>query len=235
MTHRRPALRAIPAALALLCLLPAPGGAAVHVWTGAGASSNWSEAANWTGGVPASGPGAELLLDSAAKPASVNDLGSFTLLGLTLGAHALSPTLTGQALRFEGAAAYLRLQSDGGHGRVQTALVLADTLQVAGGPSLGSQLFLQGAISGSGGLTVLSGNTVLSGTNSFTGATTVAAGATLGVAGGNSLGLHTTVQVAAGGEPQLVGDGGGAPAGDAVQRTVDVDPAQHRADAPVGG
>lgn len=212
MTSRHHALRAIPAALALLCLLPAPGAAAVHVWTGLGTGLNWGDTANWNGGLPISGPGAELLLNSAAHPASINDLGSFTLLGLTLGPNAAEPTLSGEALRFEGAGAYLRMLSNGGHGRVQTALVLADTLRVDGGPNLGSQLFLKGAISGSGGLTLLSGNTVLSGVNSFSGATTVGAGATLGVAGGNSLGTHTIVQVAAGGELQLVGVGGSAPA-----------------------
>ncbi|WP_457417925.1 beta strand repeat-containing protein [Roseateles sp. P5_E7] len=207
MTHRHPALRALPAALALIGLLPAPGGAAVHQWTGA-SSANWSEAANWVGGLPTAGSDTELVLDSAARPTTFNDIaGGFALHGLTLGANALAPTLSGQALRFQGDGAFLRLQSDGGHGRVQVGLVLDSTLQVDGGPSLTSQLFLQGGLSGSGGLALLSGRTVLSGANSYTGTTTVAAGATLGAAG-NSLGAHTAVQVAVGGELQLVGAGG---------------------------
>ncbi|MFG6430133.1 beta strand repeat-containing protein [Roseateles sp. LYH14W] len=207
MSHRHPALRALPAALALISLLPAPGGAAVHLWTGT-ASANWSDAANWVDGLPPAGSETELVLDSAARAATFNDIaGGFALRGLTLGANAPAPTLGGQALRFQGEGAFLRLQSDGGHGRVQADLVLDSTLQVAGGPSLTSQLFLQGGISGSGGLALLSGRVVLSGANSYTGTTTIAAGATVGAAG-TSLGSHTAVQVAAGAELQLVGAGG---------------------------
>lgn len=209
MSHRRFALRTLPAALALIALVPATGGAAVHTWTGA-SSASWSDAANWTGGLPPSGAATELLLDAAARPATVNDLGGFTLRGLTLGPNALAPTLGGQALRFQGAGAYLRLQSAGGHGRVQTALVLDDALQVDGGLAIGSQLFLQGDISGSGGLDLRSGRTVLGGANSFSGATTIANGAVLGASGPASLGARTTVQVAGGGELQLVGAGGSA-------------------------
>ena len=54
MPARHLVLRALPAALALVGLLPATGGAAVHSWTGA-ASANWSDAANWAGGLPVAG------------------------------------------------------------------------------------------------------------------------------------------------------------------------------------
>lgn len=200
MKHRL-ALRAIPAALALTGLLPAPGDAAVHSWTGA-SSANWSDAANWAAGLPVAG--GELLLDSATRPASFNDIaGGFTLLGLTLGISAPAPTLSGNALHFQGAGAYLRMLSDAGHGTVNNALVLDGTLQLTGGPSSSSQLFLRGAVSGAGGLAVASGRTVLSGNNSFSGATTVAAGAALGIAG-NALAGTSGIQVARGGELQIV-------------------------------
>ena len=55
MKTRNPVLRAIPAALALLCLQPVSSGAVVHVWTGSGASPNWSDGANWSDGLPPSG------------------------------------------------------------------------------------------------------------------------------------------------------------------------------------
>lgn len=198
---KRPlALRTLTAALALLGLLPQTGGAAVHVWNGA-SSANWSDATNWAGGLPAAG--GELLLDSAARPASFNDLAGLSLLGLTLGANAAAPTLSGNALRFQGAGAYLRMLSSGGHGTVDNALVLDSSLQVSGGPGGNSQLFLRGNVSGSGGLTVLSGLTVMSGNNSFTGTTQVAAGAALGVAGGALAGTGQ-IQVARGGELQMV-------------------------------
>jgi len=197
------ALRALPAALMLIGLLPAPGGAAVHSWTGT-ASPNWSDAANWAGGLTPAGTDIELLLDAASRAASFNDIaGGLTLLGLTLGANAPAPTLSGNTLRFEGAGAYLRMLSNAGHGTVSNDLVLNNTLQVTGGPSVGSQLFLTGDISGSGGFTALSGRTVLSGDNSYTGATTVANGAALGVAGG-ALASTSGIQVARGGELQIV-------------------------------
>lgn len=201
-TRRTPlALRTLPALLALAGLLPAPGGAAVHSFTGVN-SGNWSDAANWTGGLPVIG--GELLLDSATRPATFNDIaGGFTLLGLTLGANAPAPTLTGNTLRFQGDGAYLRMLSNAGHATVDNALALNSTLNVAGGPSDGSQLFLRGDISGGAGLTVLSGRTVLSGNNSFTGATTVAAGAALGIAGGALAGT-SGIDVATGGELQFV-------------------------------
>lgn len=194
-------VRALPAALALIGLLPQGVGAAVHVWTGGGSTANWSDTANWIGGLPAAG--GELLLDSAARPASFNDLAGLSLLGLTLGANAPAPTLSGQALRFQGAGAYLRMDSGAGHGTVNNALVLDSTLQLTGGPGGASQLFLRGDVSGSGGLALVGGTAVLSGNNSFSGLTTLAAGATLGVAG-NALAGSSGVQVARGGELQIV-------------------------------
>lgn len=198
---RHLALRTLPAALVLIGLLPAPGGAAVHLWTGA-TDANWSNAANWASGLPV--PGGELLLDSTARPATFNDIaGDVTLLGLTLGANAPAPTLSGNALRFQGDGAYLRMLSNSGHGMVDNDLQLDNMLQISGGPSVTSQLFLRGDISGSGGLSVLAGRTVLSGNNSFSGATTIAAGAALGIAGG-ALAGSSGVQVANGGELQFV-------------------------------
>lgn len=196
-----PALRTLPALLALAGLLPAAGGAAVHSWTGA-ASGSWADAANWSGGLPQAG--GELLFDSASRATSFNDLaGVFPLLGLTLGASAPAPTLSGNALRFQGSGAYLRMLSDAGHGTVDNALLLDSTLQVSGGRSLGSQLFLRGDISGSGGFTAAAGATVLSGDNSFSGATTVMAGAVLGAAG-QALAGSSGIQVQRGGELQIV-------------------------------
>jgi autotransporter-associated beta strand protein len=194
-------LRTLPAALVLIGLLPQPGGAAVHLWTGA-ASAQWSDAANWSGGLPLAG--AELLLDSSTRPVSFNDLaGGLTLLGLTLGPNAAAPGLSGNALRFQGPGAYLRMLSNAGHGTVSNALVLDSTLQLTGGPSASSQLFLTGDLSGTGGLTAAGGRTVLSGNNSFTGVTRVDAGAALGVAG-HALAGTSALQVARGGELQIV-------------------------------
>ena len=206
--HKTPrALRALPATLALIGLLPAPGGAAVHLWTGA-SSANWSDAANWAGGLPPPGIDTELVLDAASRASTFNDIaGGFVLNRLTLGASAAAPTLSGQALHFQGANAALSMLSNTGHAGINNALVLGTTLAVAGGPSLRSMLYLQGAISGSGGLQLNSGTTVIDNSaNSWTGLTRIEAGARL-VTANAALNNATQVAVAAGGELRLIGSG----------------------------
>ncbi|MFG6415325.1 autotransporter-associated beta strand repeat-containing protein [Roseateles sp. DC23W] len=207
--NKPPRPTALAATLALLgALLPPPvAEAATWSWSGA-ASANWSDAANWLQGLPQPGADTVLVLDAATRASSFNDIaGGFALHGLTLGASARAPLLAGQPLIFQGDGAFLRMQSDGGHGRVETALRLDTTLQVHGGPSLDSQLILLGAISGSGGLTVADGTVVLgNASSSFTGATTVARGARLGVSR-QGLGSTASITVHDGAELQLVGGG----------------------------
>ena len=212
---------ATAAAVALFCLLPGPGAAAVHVWTGT-VGANWSNAANWDGGLPIPGADTELVLDSAASRTTFNDIaGGFVLNRLTLGASVAAPVLTGQALSFQGADASLRMLSNAGAGQVNTALVLGSTLNVTGGPSLASPLYLQGAIRGSGGLNLTSGITVINNNgNSWTGPTRIEAGAVLVTApvlnlttseamavDATALNFNTSLAVAAGGELALIGPG----------------------------
>lgn len=206
---KSPRLTPLAATLALLgALLPPPGAqAATWTWTGT-ASANWKEAANWLEGLPQHGADTVLVLDAATRTSSFNDIaGGFVLHGLTLGASASAPVLSGQPLVFQGDGAFLRMQSDGGHGRIETALRLDTALQLHGGPSLDGQLMLLGPISGAGGLAVLSGTVVVGNTgSSFTGATTVSSGARLGV-GNAGLGQTSAITVQAGAELQLVGGG----------------------------
>lgn len=196
----------LAAALALLgALLAAPGApAATWTWTGS-ASANWNDAANWLEGLPLPASDTRLVLDSASRASSFNDIaGGFALTGLTLGPNALAPTLAGQPLIFQGPGAFLRMLSNGGNARVETALRLDNTLLVHGGPSLGSQLMLLGPLSGSGGLSLMEGITVVgSASSSFTGITTVIGGARLGV-GNQGLGNTASIDVRAGAELQLV-------------------------------
>lgn len=199
----------LAAALALLATFAtAPGAdAATWNWTGS-ASANWSDAANWLDGLPLPAADTVLVLDAAARASSFNDIaGGFALNGLVLGASAAAPVLSGQKLVFQGANAFVRMQSDSGHGRIETALQLDTTLLVHGGPSINSQLMLLGPISGSGGLTVLDGTAVVgNAASTFTGGTTVASGARLGV-GGQGLGSTSSITVQSGAELQLVGGG----------------------------
>lgn len=202
----RPRLSLLGAALAALALSP-PAAAALHEWTGA-ASANWSDAANWLGGVPVGGLDTDLLFDAAQRAQSFHDIaGGLALRSLTLGAQALAPGLSGGLLRFQGEGSRLRMLSDGGHGRIANALQLDSGLALDGGRSVTSQLFLEGAVSGSGGLDLASGIAVLAGANSFSGAVSVASGARLGLGGAAGLGNAALVSVASGGEVQLVGSG----------------------------
>ncbi|MDR7331790.1 autotransporter-associated beta strand repeat-containing protein [Roseateles asaccharophilus] len=199
----------LAAAAALLALFAtAPGTqAATFTWTGA-ASANWSNAANWLEGLPLPAADMVLLLDAPARSNSFNDIaGGLVLNGLVLGASAAAPVLSGQKLVFQGTNAFVRMQSDGGHARIETPLQLDTTLRVHGGPSINSQLMLLGPISGAGGLTVLDGTAVVgNAASTFTGATTVASGARLGV-GSQGLGSTASITVQAGAELQLVGGG----------------------------
>ena len=121
-----------PAPRALLSLSPSLGGAAVHTFTGS-SSANWSAEANWVGGLPPSWRGAGGQPDA---PGCFNDIaGGLTLLGLTLGPIRRRPRLSGEALRFQGSRAYLRMLSDNGHGTINNALALNSTLELTAGPA----------------------------------------------------------------------------------------------------
>ena len=196
-------------ALTPLCALLAaiglchPASADTWTWTGA-ASGNWSDPANWAEGLPASAADTALLLDAAARPASFNDLaGGLVLNRLTLGANAATPTLSGNALLFQGSNPLLRMLTTTGNATVNNALQLGSNLTLEGGAGVDRQLLLRGVVSGSVGLHLASGFAVLSGSNTFTGATTVAAGGALGV-GLRGLAASSGVSVAAGGELQIV-------------------------------
>ena len=209
MSHRRRLrhLGRLGLVAAALAQWPAsPASAAVFNFTGA-ASGSWAAAGNWAEGVPLGAADTEIVLDAAARPSSFNDIaGGLVLNRLTLGAAVAAPVLSGQALNFQGSNPVLAMLGTNGHAQVQTALLLGGTLAVQGGASLASQLFLQGAVSGSNagaGLNLVSGIAVLSGNNTFTGLTSVAAGAALGVAG-SGLAATQGVSVAAGGELQIV-------------------------------
>ena len=202
--------RRLPARLRPLCALLAaiglaqPAAAASFTFTGT-ASGSWADAANWAeGSVPVGAADTALLLDAASRATSFHDIaGGLVLNRLTLGANAAAPSLSGQALIFQGSDAQLQMQTTSGHATVDNALQLGSTLTVQGGGSSTTQLFLRGAIGGADGLHLAGGFLVLSGDNSFSGATTVATGGRLGVAGGALAGT-SGIHVASGGELQIV-------------------------------
>ena len=201
--HRHPArLRPLCALLAAIGLAQ-PAAAAVFTFTGA-ASGSWADAANWAEGLPVGATDTALVLDAATRPTSFHDIaGGLVLNRLTLGANAAAPALSGQALQFQGVDPLLQMQTTSGHATIDNALQLGSHLTVQGGGSTATQLFLRGSVSGAADLHLASGRLVLSGNNTYSGATTVAGGATLGVAGSGLAGT-SGITVAAGGELQVV-------------------------------
>ena len=173
----RAALVALGAALALLSLSPSLGGAAVHTFTGS-SNANWSAEANWVGGLPLIL--GEVLRTARRVPPVQRHRRRPHAAGADAGANTPAPTLSGEALRFQGSGAYLRMLSDNGHGTINNALALNSTLELTGGPSTAEPALPERRHQRGGGLTAVAGRTVLSGNNSYSGATIVQAGAAAG-------------------------------------------------------
>ncbi len=70
------------------------------VWTGA-AGNLWSQAGNWTGGVPVNGD-ALYFPPGAANITMVNDLNGLSIAGLSIGANASSYVISGNAITLAG-------------------------------------------------------------------------------------------------------------------------------------
>ena len=176
----------------------------VFTWTGA-AGTGWNTAGNWINGVPVSAIDTALVFDSPTQPVTINNLpGGLTLNSFTLSPDAGLRTFSGNELRFAGVDPELIDLVATGPVILALPIVLNETLSVASGPSLSSQLFLDGAVSGAGGLVFRSGFGNLRGSNMYTGATNVEGTASLGAIGSNSLGASTIVTVAADAELQII-------------------------------
>jgi uncharacterized repeat protein (TIGR01451 family) len=151
--------------------------ASTRTWTGAGATSNWSEAANWDSGVPA--PGDTLVFpDGADRKTNTNDLASGTAFAIV--------RFTGDGYRLQGNAFDVtgELRNEGPSGETNVAEM---------------------AVGGAGGVAQVSGRMALTGANSYTGATAVTGGALL-VTSGTGLGaIGAGTTVAAGATLQLSG------------------------------
>jgi fibronectin-binding autotransporter adhesin len=184
----RPRLTALSLAIAAGALLgaaPSAPAAALFGWTGNAADAHWRSAANWASGAPVGGLDTQLLFDSTSRPTSFNDFaGGLVLNSLRIGPAAGVMSLSGQALVFSGDAALLAMQANPlntDHARIANALRLDADLRVAGSDSFASQLFLTGAVSGSGALRLDSGVAVLHGLAGYTGNATAGRGASFGL------------------------------------------------------
>jgi hypothetical protein len=180
--------RPLPAWLIALALpLAATGRASAQTTTWqATASGNWSDAANWTGGVPGPALTAVFSTAGATQFATTNDLTALTIAALTVNNTAPQPfTIGGNAFTI-GTAAGINMTTAAQNLTIDAGVTLGVTQTWAVGG--GRVLTANGVIDGAGGLGVI-GATNSSGTvrvtnanNSYAGNTTVV-GATLEVVG----------------------------------------------------
>jgi hypothetical protein len=180
------------AMLVVLSLLALP--LSAQTWTGSGADSNWSTAANWTPvGAPASSTSTQLTFGTSPRFSPVVDA-PWTINRLTISA---TYSFTGQPLTFAGTTPLVSFA--GGFPTIANPIMLTGATDFSGFTTLR----LTGVVSGTGPL-VLSGGTggtIFMAANTFTGGVTVATGHGLVLEGGSIIGpvTVTTVSRLAGG------------------------------------
>ena len=166
-------------------------------WINGNGTANWSEAGNWSGGVPSS-PGDVATFSSGTTPGTVNLDVNKTVGGVTFN-NAASYTISGaNTLTLDNSGAGAAIGVSAGTHTIQTAVALNDNLTVT--PVAGAQLTISGNISqitGTRSLTVGgAGTLVLSGVNSYSGGTFVGNGV-LNFNGLSALGSGTTLDLGA--------------------------------------
>lgn len=166
--------------------------ASTRTWTGAGATPDWSDAANWDTGTPAAGD-TLVFPNGAARKTNTNDLAAGTAFATV--------RFTGDGYRLQGNAfdvtGELRNEAPSGETNV-----------------------VEVAVGGPGGVAQVSGRMALTGANTFTGATAISGGTLLVTSntGLGAIGAGTTVAPGAtlqlsgfadiGGEPVLLAGAG---------------------------
>lgn len=152
---------------------------AQSTWTGAGATTNWSDAANWSpAGAPASASTTQVIFGAGGTASSMVDapwtIGEIYLDGV-------ARTLSGSPLTFDSSGTPLFTMMTAGHS-IANALLFNQT---TGFVIPGGGLALPGGTGGSGGLTLLSGGPLtLSGPTVHSGLTYVGPVLTLNIGDG---------------------------------------------------
>ena len=146
--------RAFAASLLLACAAHAlPAGAAIQTWTGAGATSNWSDTGNWQGG---SVPGAadRAAFTGTGSPPVVNVDGPISLDGIDFSGDA-PYTFSGSAVTLTGPTPVTLTSSTNGVFTFTTNMTFAAagaSITISAPTFPGPQLkFLQGTVAFSGG------------------------------------------------------------------------------------
>ena len=161
-----------PATLLLLSLLSTDVNAQTATWNGAGSNDNWSAPENW-GGTSLAG-GESLVFGGLDRLTNVNDLAADTVFaGITFNNTAGAFALSGARILLGGNIVNNDTQTQ----ILNLDMVLDATRTVS---TASGNLFLNGILSGGGGVTKFGGDNakilVLTGTNTYDGATLVSTG-----------------------------------------------------------
>ena len=188
----------------LVALNASPAVASVHVWTGA-VNTLWSNAGNWTGGVPATGELGGTTVQFGSGTSSTMDIPGLTVDQIHF--TGTGNTITGSTpLGINGSTLITNILDGSGGNTLAVPTALTGGAAVLADVTAG-QLTMSGTVSGSAPI-VFTGSgasgVTLTGNNTYTGTTTVTSG-TLQL---NSNGVATAIT----GSSLVIGSPGGAPA-----------------------
>jgi autotransporter-associated beta strand protein len=166
---------AVLSALALFGAAPALG--STHIWTGP-LNGTWSNAGNWSGGVPVTGePGGTVVQFGTGTTSSMNIA---ALVVDQIHFTGANNTITGtQTLGINGSHLFQNIVSDAAGNTLGTSLPLALSGSATEAESNAGALTIAGPVSGTPGLVFVSGggNFALTGANTYTGPTNILSGA----------------------------------------------------------
>ena len=178
------------------------GRAQTATWNGGGTDDNWSAPANWNGATLAGGE--SLVFGGLQRLTNVNDTAADTLYaGITFNNTSGPFSLSGSRITLGGSV----VNDDGDTQVLDMDMILSATRTVG---TVNGNLFLNGVLSGSGGLTKAGGSIsrtlVLAGDNTYEGETTVSTGilrvahsrALGSAAGGTSVASGNWIELAGG-------------------------------------
>jgi len=200
----------LSAALVVACSLSAlHAAAATHTWV-AGNNGNWSDAANWMGGVPSEVGAALVFPTSGAFSATANnDLSNLSISTITFTGSPSAYYLTGNAITLTGGAS-IDPSGAGQNNYLHLSLTLSGPQTFSSASGNGNLWQRVGVVSGpvSAPLTFTGGTCELQGNNTFSGDITVNSGAFLYAAHANALGDTVgTTTLAAGSTLVLLASG----------------------------